>query len=71
LLIVSILVEALVDVDQRLHACVVIVDDLLLVLNILHPILVAGVDVDPGIVDLVDLTVVVQVVVVEVAHRII
>ena len=69
--IVSILVEALVDVDQRLHARVVIVDDLLLVLNILHPILVAGVDVDPGIVDLVDLTVVVQVVVVEVAHRII
>ena len=69
--VVAVLIKALVDVDQRLNACVVIVYNLLLVLDVLHPVLVSGVDIDPWIVDLIDLTIVIQVIVVKVAQRIV
>ena len=62
-----VLLHALVNVHETLHPCVVVVYDLLVVLNVLHPILVAGIDVDSWVVYLVDFVLVI----IEVAEGII
>ena len=60
-------VHAFFNVDKWLHTRVMVIDYLLVILNVLHPVLVSRVDIDSRIIDLVDL----RIIIIKVAHWII